>query len=172
MKSKLCSGRHGIYRSGLAWNKWHIWDYGYSLHVYTVNITVYKICWLDLGKFNVHVLGSDIFTVFYLDLEPIWVDNSCCFCLFFFVSQQLELNIIYFIRFDNSMKKVIQSMCVDFCENIRSQDMYVKFSKIQSTYFVNRDIYCKIIFNSNCWETKKTKQKQHELSAQIGSKSR
>ena len=40
------------------------------------------------------------------------------------------------------MKKVIQCMCVDFCENIRSQDMYVKCSKIQSTYFVNRDIYC------------------------------
>ena len=32
-------------------------------------------------------------------------------------------------------------MCVDFCENIRSQDMYVKCPKIQSTYFVNRDIY-------------------------------
>ena len=91
------------------------------------------------------VMGNcllDLFVVFDLDLEPIWVDNSC-FCLFcFFVSQQLELNIIYFICFDNSMKKVIQSMCVDFCENIRSQDMYVKFPKIQSTYFVNGDIYC------------------------------
>jgi hypothetical protein len=91
------------------------------------------------------VMGNcllDLFVVFDLDLEPIWVDNSCCFCLFFFVWQQLELNIIYFICFDNSMKKVIQCMCVDYCENIQSQDMYVKFPKIQSTYFVNRDIYC------------------------------
>jgi hypothetical protein len=39
------------------------------------------------------------------------------------------------------MEKVIQCACVDFCENIRSQDMYLKYLKIQSTYFVNRDIY-------------------------------
>jgi hypothetical protein len=30
-----------------------------------VNITVYKICWLDLGTFNVHVLGSDVFIEIY-----------------------------------------------------------------------------------------------------------
>ena len=30
-----------------------------------VNITVYKICWLDLRTFNVHVLGSDIFIEIY-----------------------------------------------------------------------------------------------------------
>ena len=33
-----------------------------------VNITVYKICWLDLGTFSVHfvhVLGSDNFTEIY-----------------------------------------------------------------------------------------------------------
>ena len=63
----------------------------------------------------------DQFVVFDLDLEPIWIDNSC-----FFVSQKLELNIIYFICFDNSMKKVIQCTYVDFCENIRSQDMFVR----------------------------------------------
>jgi hypothetical protein len=39
------------------------------------------------------------------------------------------------------MKKVMQCTRVDFCENIRSQDMYVICPKIQSTYFVNRDIY-------------------------------
>jgi hypothetical protein len=42
------------------------------------------------------VMGNcllDLFAVFDLDLEPIWVDNSCCFW-FFFVSQQLELNTI------------------------------------------------------------------------------
>ena len=33
-----------------------------------------------------------------------------------FLSQKLELNIIYFICFDNSIKKVIQCTCVDFCE--------------------------------------------------------
>jgi hypothetical protein len=60
---------------------------------------------------------------------------------FIFLSQKLELNIIYFIWFDNSMKRVIQGTCVDFCENIRSQDIYVKYIKIQSTYFVNCDIY-------------------------------
>ena len=30
-----------------------------------VNIMVYKICRLDLGTFNVHVLGSNIFTEIY-----------------------------------------------------------------------------------------------------------
>ena len=39
------------------------------------------------------------------------------------------------------MKQVIQCTCVDYCENILSQDMYVKCLKIQSIYFVNRDIY-------------------------------
>ena len=35
----------------------------------------------------------------------------------------------------------MQCTRVDFCENIRSQDMYVICPKIQSTYFVkNRDI--------------------------------
>ena len=46
----------------------------------------------------------DLFVVLDLDLEPIWIDNSWGF----FVSQKLELNIIYFICFDNSMNKVIQ----------------------------------------------------------------
>jgi hypothetical protein len=32
----------------------------------------------------------DLFVVLDLDLEPVWIDNSC---LFFFVSQMLELNI-------------------------------------------------------------------------------
>ena len=32
-----------------------------------VNITVYKICWLDLGTFNVHVLGSDLFIEIYTE---------------------------------------------------------------------------------------------------------
>jgi hypothetical protein len=27
LKSKLCSERHGIYWSGLVWNKWHFWNY-------------------------------------------------------------------------------------------------------------------------------------------------
>jgi hypothetical protein len=39
------------------------------------------------------------------------------------------------------MKKVIQCTCVDFCENIRSQDMYVKCPNIQSTYIVICDVY-------------------------------
>ena len=38
----------------------------YSLYIY-VNITVYKICWLDLGTFNVHVLGSDLFIEIYTE---------------------------------------------------------------------------------------------------------
>ena len=61
-----------------------------------------------------------------------------------YISQKFELNIIYFVCFDNSMKRVMQCTCVDFCDNIRSQDMYAKCPKIQSTYFVNRDI-CKYI---------------------------
>ena len=59
----MCSGRFGIYWSGLARNKWHFWDYGYSLLYIHVNIRVYKICWLDLGTFSVHVLRSDICTI-------------------------------------------------------------------------------------------------------------
>jgi hypothetical protein len=51
----------------------------------------------------------------------------------FFVSQKLELDIIFFICFDNSMKHVIQCTCIDFCENIQSQDLYVKCRKIHST---------------------------------------
>ena len=81
----------------------------------------------------------NLFVVLDLNLEPIWIDNSC---LFSFVSQKLEFNIIYFSCFDNSIKKVIQCMCVDFCENIRSQDMYVKCPKIQSIYFVNVIFTC------------------------------
>ena len=51
-----------------------------------------------------------------LDLGSILIDNS-----FFFVSQKLDLNIIYILFvFDNSMKNVIQCTCVDFYENIRS----------------------------------------------------
>jgi hypothetical protein len=50
------------------------------------------------------VMGNcllDLFAVFDLDLEPIWVDNSCCFCLFcFFVSQQLELNMFFIFGLD------------------------------------------------------------------------
>jgi hypothetical protein len=43
----------------------------------------------------------DLLAVFDLDLEPIWVDNSCCFCLFcFFVSQQLELNMFFIFGLD------------------------------------------------------------------------
>jgi hypothetical protein len=49
----------------------------------------------------------ELFVALDLDLELIWIGNYCCF----FVSQKLELNIIYFICFDNSMKKVIQ-FCV------------------------------------------------------------
>ena len=30
-----------------------------------VNISVHKICWLDVGTFNTYVLGSDIFTEIY-----------------------------------------------------------------------------------------------------------
>jgi hypothetical protein len=40
---------------------------------------------------------------------------------FFFVSQKLDLNIIYILFvFDNSMKNVIQCTSVDFYENIWS----------------------------------------------------
>ena len=50
------------------------------------------------------VMGNcllDLFAVFDLDLETIWVDNSCCFCLFcFFVSQQLELNMFFIFGLD------------------------------------------------------------------------
>ena len=62
----------------------------------------------------------------------IWIE----FLFVFFVSQKLELNIIYCICFDNSMKKVIQWACVDFCENVRSQDMYVKCPKIVIFTFI------------------------------------
>ena len=49
-------------------------------------------------------------------LGSILIDNS-----FLFVSQKLDLNIIYILFvFDNSMKNVIQCTCVDFYENIRS----------------------------------------------------
>ena len=67
----------------------------------------------------------DLFVNLDLDLEPILIDNS-----FFFVSQNLELNIISFICFHNSMKKVMHCTCVDFCENILSQDMCVKCPNI------------------------------------------
>jgi len=76
----------------------------------------------------------DLFVVLDLDLGSILID------IYFFVSQNLEINIIYFICFDNSIKRVIQCTCVDLCENTQSKDMYAKCPKIQSTYFVNRDI--------------------------------
>ena len=57
-----------------------------------------------------------LFVVLDLYLGSILIDNS-----FFFVSQKLDLNIIYILFvFDNSMKNVIQCTCVDFYENIRS----------------------------------------------------
>jgi hypothetical protein len=47
----------------IKYNNWTWSDYPIlPIHV---NITVYKICWLDLGIFNVHVLGSNIFTEIY-----------------------------------------------------------------------------------------------------------
>jgi hypothetical protein len=48
----LCSGKHGIYWSGLAWNKWHFRTTRYSLHIH-------------LTTFNVQILGLDIFTEIY-----------------------------------------------------------------------------------------------------------
>ena len=68
-------------------------------------------------KFVLNNCLLDLFVVFLdLDLGSILIDNS-----FFFVSQKLDLNIIYILfDFDNSMKNVIQCMCVDFYENIRS----------------------------------------------------
>ena len=57
----------------------------------------------------------DLFVVLDIDLGSILIDNS------FFLSQKLDLNIIYILFiFDNSMKNVIQCTCVDFYENIRS----------------------------------------------------
>ena len=70
-------------------------------------------------KFVMENCLLNLFVALDLDLEPIWIDNSR-FVWSFFVSQKLELNIIYFSCFNNSIKKVIQCMCVDFCENIRS----------------------------------------------------
>ena len=82
----------------------------------------------------IEICSLNLFVVLDLDLEPIWIENS------FFLSLKIWSQIL-FILFVLSMKKVMQCTCVDFCENIRSQDMYVKCPKIQSTYFVNRDIY-------------------------------
>ena len=57
-----------------------------------------------------------LFVVLDLYLGSILIDDS-----FFFVSQKLDLNVIYILFvFDNSMKNVIQCTCVDFYENIRS----------------------------------------------------
>ena len=78
-----------------------------------------------------------------------WIILGCCF----FVSQKLELNIIYIFCFSNSMKRVIQCTCVDSCGNILSKDMYIKCPKIHLIYFVNRDIYMYIgsIAQSKKW---------------------
>jgi len=51
----LCSGRLEIYIEV----NWPERDYGIVLYLYIhVNITVYKMCWLDLVTFNVHVLRA------------------------------------------------------------------------------------------------------------------
>jgi hypothetical protein len=71
--------------------------------------------WLMM-KFALENCLLDLFVVLDLDLGSILIDNS-----FLFVSQKLDLNIIYILFvFDNSMKNVIQCTCVDFYENIRS----------------------------------------------------
>ena len=71
--------------------------------------------WLMM-KFVLENCLLDLIVVLDLDLGSILIDNS-----FFFVSQKLDLNIIYILfDFDNSMKNVIQCTCVDFYENIRS----------------------------------------------------
>jgi hypothetical protein len=67
-------------------------------------------------KFVLENCLLDLFVVLDLDLGSILIDDS-----FLFVSQKLDLNIIYILFvFDNSMKNVIQCTCVDFYENIRS----------------------------------------------------
>jgi hypothetical protein len=43
----------------------------------------------------IEICSLNLFVVLNLDLEPIWIENS-----FFFVSQNLESNIIYFICFE------------------------------------------------------------------------
>jgi hypothetical protein len=71
--------------------------------------------WLMM-KFVLENCLLDLFVVLDLDLGSILIDDS-----FLFVSQKLDLNIIYILFvFDNSMKNVIQCTCVDFYENIRS----------------------------------------------------
>ena len=67
-------------------------------------------------KFVLENCFLDLFVVLDLDLGSILIDNS-----FWFVSQKLDLNIIYILFvFDNSMKNAIQFTCVDFYKNIRS----------------------------------------------------
>ena len=80
----------------------------------------------------------DLFVVLDLDLEPIWIDNSWGF----FVSQKLELNIIYFIVLTTVWTKSFRYVC-RFLWKISDPKtcLYVKCPKIQSTYFVNRGIY-------------------------------
>jgi hypothetical protein len=71
--------------------------------------------WLTM-KFLLENCLLDLIVVLDLDLGSILIDNY-----FFFVSQKLDLNIIYILFvFDNSMKNVIHCTCVDFYENIRS----------------------------------------------------
>ena len=70
--------------------------------------------WLMM-KFVLENCLLDLFVVLDFDLGSILIDNS------FFLSQKLDLNIIYILFvFDNSMKNVIQCTRVDFYENIRS----------------------------------------------------
>jgi len=68
------------------------------------------------------VMGNcllDMFVVLDLDLEPIWIDNSCFFCL-----SKVGVKYYLFYLFWQQYEKV-HSVCVcRFFENIRSQDMY------------------------------------------------
>jgi len=86
------------------------------------------------------VMGNcllDMFVVLDLDLEPIWIDNSCFFCL-----SKVAVKYYLFYLFWQQYEKV-HSVCVCryFWKYPIPRHVRVKCPKIQSTYLVNHDIY-------------------------------
>jgi hypothetical protein len=80
----------------------------------------------------------DLFVVLDLDSEPIWIDNSC---LFFICLSKVGVKYYLFNLIWQQYEKRHSVYMCRFLWKCPIQDMNVKCPKIQSTYFVNHDIY-------------------------------
>jgi hypothetical protein len=80
----------------------------------------------------------DLFVVLDLDSEPIWIDNSC---LFFICLSKVGVKYYLFNLIWQQYEKRHSVYMCRFLWKCPIQDMNVKCLKIQSTYFVNHDIY-------------------------------